>query len=97
VAELELRFEHGAVVLHGDAIRWAIRRPDGGGLRSTLFERVDVRHSGGRPVEVKVVGRGYGHGVGLCQYGAMGMSQVGYDYTQILQFYYRGTELRKYY
>ena len=46
---------------------------------------------------MKVLGRGYGHGVGLCQYGAMGMSQEGYDYTQILRFYYRGAELRKYY
>lgn len=97
VSSLELQFQHGVVTLHGDEIRWAIRRPDGGGLRSTLLERVGVRRSGGRPVEVKVLGRGYGHGVGLCQYGAMGMSQEGYDYTQILRFYYRGAELRKYY
>lgn len=97
VSELALRFERGTVVLGGDPIRWTLRRTDGGGLRSTLLERVAVRREGGRPAEVKITGRGYGHGVGLCQYGAMGMAEAGYDYTQILRFYYRGTELRKYY
>ena len=36
---------------------------------------------------------GYGHGVGLCQYGADGMAQSGADYEQILRYYYPGTEL----
>ena len=36
---------------------------------------------------------GYGHGVGLCQYGADGMAKEGYEYTQILSYYYIGTEL----
>ncbi len=97
VADLALHFERGSVHLHGDKIRWAVRRPDGGGLRSTLLERVGVLNQGGRPTQIKVRGRGYGHGVGLCQYGAMRMSEVGYDYSQILRFYYRGTELRRYY
>jgi stage II sporulation protein D len=35
-------------------------------------------------------GRGYGHGVGLCQEGAMSMAERGYTYTQILRFYYSG-------
>ncbi len=38
-------------------------------------------------------GGGWGHGVGLCQIGAAVMSTHGYDYKQILQHYYRGTEL----
>jgi stage II sporulation protein D len=33
-------------------------------------------------------GRGFGHGVGLCQEGAMNMSKHGYTYGQILNFYY---------
>ena len=37
--------------------------------------------------------RGYGHGVGLCQYGADGMSQEGYSYKEILQYYYQGVEV----
>ncbi|MBI5555797.1 MAG: SpoIID/LytB domain-containing protein [Elusimicrobia bacterium] len=38
-------------------------------------------------------GAGWGHGVGLCQEGAKGMAEKGYDYKQILKFYYPGTEL----
>ena len=37
---------------------------------------------------VVLKGRGFGHGVGLCQEGAMNMSKKGYDYQQILLFYY---------
>jgi stage II sporulation protein D len=35
-------------------------------------------------------GRGYGHGVGLCQWGARAMGEQGYSARQILRFYYPG-------
>ena len=38
-------------------------------------------------------GRGYGHGVGLCQWGAKGMAEQGYTARQILEFFYPGTVL----
>jgi len=38
-------------------------------------------------------GKGWGHGVGLCQWGAYGMSNKGYNYKQILDLYYPGTEI----
>jgi stage II sporulation protein D len=38
-------------------------------------------------------GRGYGHGVGLCQEGAMAMASKGYDYKQIIDFYYSGVRI----
>ena len=37
---------------------------------------------------VHLLGRGYGHGVGLCQEGAMGMARNGYSSEAILSFYY---------
>jgi stage II sporulation protein D len=40
-------------------------------------------------------GRGYGHHVGLCQWGAREMVSKGYGYKKILQFYYPGTQLKK--
>ena len=40
-------------------------------------------------------GRGYGHHVGLCQWGARQMVSKGYGYKKILQFYYPGTRLRR--
>lgn len=41
-------------------------------------------------------GRGYGHGVGLCQEGADTMGELGYTYIQILKHYYKGIKLVKY-
>ena len=41
-------------------------------------------------------GKGFGHGVGLSQYGALEMSRQGYSYRDILTFYYPGTELQTY-
>ena len=54
-----------------------------------------------RPVQVPppsllAIGRGYGHGVGMSQWGAHGLAQRGQSYDQILRHYYRGTELRPY-
>ena len=40
---------------------------------------------------------GYGHGVGMSQYGAQGMAAAGYDYSEILQYYYQGIELSQAY
>ncbi len=41
-------------------------------------------------------GRGYGHGVGLCQWGALEMALKGYDYKYILGYYYPGTKIERY-
>lgn len=61
------------------------------GLRSTWF---DVSVAG--DVVVFQV-RGYGHGVGMSQYGADGMARAGYTFEQILAHYYRGTTLERWY
>ena len=57
-------------------------------LRSTFFS-VSVE---GDSVVLK--GRGYGHGVGLCQEGAMSMAAKGFNYRQIIGFYYTGVFIR---
>ena len=44
--------------------------------------------------DVLIKGRGFGHGVGLCQEGAMKMAVSGFDYSQIARFYFPGIELR---
>lgn len=46
------------------------------------------------PVVFKIYGQGWGHGVGLCQWGARGMAGLGYDYKQILHFYYKDVILK---
>jgi stage II sporulation protein D len=51
--------------------------------------------SGSVPGEALFVvsGRGWGHGVGMSQYGAYGMASAGYDYDEILAHYYFGTDV----
>lgn len=56
-------------------------------LKSTLFA---VAVNGG---VARFTGRGYGHGVGMCQWGAKGMAEQGYGTEEILDFYYPGTTL----
>jgi SpoIID/LytB domain protein len=67
-----------------------------GGLSSSMFV-VDVERAGGRPTGFVFTGGGFGHGVGLCQSGAMGMAEAGYTYIDILKHYYRGSRIRKLY
>ena len=45
---------------------------------------------------LEVVGRGFGHGVGMSQWGAYGLAVRGKDYGSILRYYYRGAELAPY-
>lgn len=45
---------------------------------------------------VDIVGKGWGHGVGLCQWGARGMSAQGFNYKQILNYYYPGADIIDY-
>lgn len=47
--------------------------------------------------EFRVEGKGYGHGVGLCQLGALELAKRGYDYKQILSFYFPRHKMKKAY
>ena len=49
------------------------------------------------PTGFRLHGKGWGHGVGLCQIGAAVMGQKGYKYDEILLHYYRGAEIKKIY
>lgn len=58
-------------------------------IKSTLFA---MEHFGNR---IKFYGRGWGHGVGMCQWGAKGMAERRANYRQILQYYYPQTKIEK--
>jgi SpoIID/LytB domain protein len=62
-----------------------------GGLKSTLFE-VDPHGDA-----FVFHGAGFGHGVGMCQMGAIGMATAGRSHAQILAHYYRGSHLHRLY
>ncbi|MDP3147280.1 MAG: SpoIID/LytB domain-containing protein [Bacteroidota bacterium] len=57
-------------------------------LKSTFFSISEINKD-----SVLFKGRGYGHGLGMCQEGAMRMSKSGYNYIQILNFYYKNIQL----
>ncbi len=57
------------------------------GLRSTDFD-ITINES-----DITITTRGYGHGVGMSQYGANGMAQDGYSYEEIVKYYYQNTEI----
>ncbi|HPF62944.1 MAG TPA: SpoIID/LytB domain-containing protein [Gemmatimonadales bacterium] len=96
IATLELRGARGATVVRGSAIRRALQPPEGGLLGSSDFTvRLDRR--GGRIERVVAEGRGFGHGVGLCQWGAIGRARAGQDHLTILMSYFPGTDLQRIY
>ncbi|MEO8055192.1 MAG: SpoIID/LytB domain-containing protein [Acidobacteriota bacterium] len=75
----------GTVTLTGLEIRFAL------GLPENLFNVVAGKDENGRVFTF--YGRGWGHGVGLCQTGAFGMALSGRTYREILAHYYPGTEV----
>lgn len=59
------------------------------GLKSTDFSLKKVGDN------IVINTTGYGHGVGMSQYGALGMAKEGYGYKDILSYYYMGTNIKK--
>lgn len=57
-------------------------------LKSTFFSISEINKD-----SILFKGRGYGHGLGMCQEGAMKMCKLGYKYTDILNFYYKNIQL----
>ncbi|MGH9945710.1 MAG: SpoIID/LytB domain-containing protein [Pyrinomonadaceae bacterium] len=88
--ELEIVGSNGVKTLKGGAIRSALR------LREQLFV-IDKRYSGNQVVSYTFTGRGWGHGVGMCQYGAFGLAKLGIKYDEIIKHYYTGVELTRAY
>ncbi|HHM02890.1 MAG TPA: SpoIID/LytB domain-containing protein [Caldithrix abyssi] len=91
VKQLELLYGGEKRILSGYAIRRFLAWPLGGYLPSTLF-RLEKKGD-----KLRIIGGGNGHGVGMCQYGAMGRSEKGMRFYHILQSYYPGTHLEKVY
>lgn len=72
------------MTIHGKDFRNIVGPND---IRSNSYEIVM------RGYYADFYGRGWGHGVGLCQWGALGMAQLHFDYKAILRHYYPGTRL----
>lgn len=99
VSELEIDTEGGKYSFQKDRIRWAVGRASNPDLilPSDKFD-IDVVDNGqGQISTITFAGGGYGHGVGMCQCGAIGLSRIGRTFDQILKHYYSGIDLKKLY
>jgi stage II sporulation protein D len=91
VIELEVIGTDGRAVLRNSQVRTALN------LKESLFVIDREKDARGRTAAFIFTGRGWGHGVGLCQTGAYGLARAGYSYTAILQKYYAGVKLQRAY
>ena len=87
VIELLIKGNSPPVLVKGFKIRRIL------GLRDTLFIIDREFDEDGKVKYFTFRGKGWGHGVGLCQIGAFGMAQAGADYKEILKKYYHGIKV----
>lgn len=89
VGRLRLTGSRGeSVDVEGLAVRWTFDLPD------TWFTARRLTPKNGSP-GWQFTGRGWGHGVGLCQVGSFGMARRGHDYREILTHYYSGVRVER--
>lgn len=88
VARLRLLGQAGSEEVQGLAVRWVLDLPE------TLFSAKRLKPAKGKPGWL-FSGRGWGHGVGLCQTGSFGMAGRGASYREILAHYYSGADLAR--
>jgi stage II sporulation protein D len=85
VTKIRLLHARGELILRGEDLRRLVGYTV---IPSTQFEVEEIGES------VVLSGRGAGHAVGLCQWGAKEMADLGYPFTTILTYYYPGTEIK---
>lgn len=92
VKVLELRTSRGTFDVGGNDARSVLRTPSGEALPSSYFS-VSVEGASASITRVVLRGNGYGHGVGMCQWGAIGRARAGQSARAILRTYFPGTTL----
>jgi len=93
VGTITVSTDRGNFTLRGNDIRYVLRTPGDEILNSTYFSLDQSSASDGSLVQLVIRGFGYGHGVGMCQWGAIGRARAGQDFRAILRAYYPGTSV----
>ena len=89
VQSVSIKHSNGVSQMQGNAFRLAVGPKD---LKSLLFGQVIDRGDA-----LEIAGGGFGHGVGLCQYGMEGMAAAGQPYVNILGTYFPSAALTRIY
>ncbi|MEI8218139.1 MAG: SpoIID/LytB domain-containing protein [Elusimicrobiota bacterium] len=85
--KLKIKHKNGVLEMKAASFRLAV---DPWIIRSTMFKKIVKKDAG-----FLFSGYGWGHGVGMCQWGAKVMAERGKDYKEILKYYYPGTTIEK--
>ena len=91
VGALTITTDRGEFTIRGNDIRSVLRGPGGEILNSTYFSVDSSEERDGHLSRLTLRGGGYGHGIGMCQWGAIGRARAGQDFRSILATYYPGT------
>jgi stage II sporulation protein D len=94
--DLRLRFDGGEVPVPGYAVRAVLATPDGRPLGSSAVRLTAVREAD-TVARLRAEGSGWGHGVGMCQWGAVGRARAGQSASVILSTYVPGSRVARWY
>jgi len=94
--EVRIKVQSGEIPVSGADLRQVFLTPDGRPLGSTAVT-FTARQVGGHLAALVADGVGWGHGVGMCQWGAVGRARAGQDYRTILTTYFPGTSIARWY
>jgi stage II sporulation protein D len=94
VTTLAIETDGHTLVLRGNEMRDALRSASGELLYSTYFS-VETVQGRGTVQQLTLRGGGNGHGIGMCQSGAIGRARAGQDFRTILSTYYPGTTVAR--
>lgn len=96
VGSMVVELPSEAVTVPGPAVRRVLREPSGNILRSTLIT-LRATQAGGEISHLEIDGSGAGHGVGFCQWGAVGRARAGQSHDAIISAYFPGTRIERAY
>jgi stage II sporulation protein D len=96
VSQITIQTASGPLAVNGPAVRQVLRPVGESGLRSALFHLAERRDNGQLRTLI-ADGAGAGHGVGFCQWGAVGRARAGQDAPAIVTAYFPGTEISRAY
>lgn len=94
ISAMQVVGDSGSRTLSGNQLRKALKLKSSLFAIAPLFEPIaSANKPAAQPAGFQINGRGYGHGLGMSQWGAYALAQKGYPYQQILLHYYQGTTL----
>ncbi len=96
VTELRVEVGSGEIPVFGPDLRRVFLTPEETSLGSTAFE-LSLEPSPDGVTSARISGAGWGHGVGMCQWGALGRARAGQTSREILSTYFPGTRIERWY